>query len=265
MKNDRITLVLEGLSEEEGRIRLGTFVSELQSLNAALTQISRDAIEGKPSTVFEVAEISYNSPLRMVLTPKSSDSQMAQIVLDRFERVAAAVTTEANLDEFDSELLEDFRRLARPVGVGIKRATLFVNEKKFELNDDVAGRVTKALAVDDECYGSIEGMLEQINIHRGANTFHVYPDVGPRKISCHFPHRLFDDAVFAVGRRVEVFGILKYRRGAAFPYQIDVSDIEAFPPEDELPDWEDLRGRAPSATGALSSEAFVRELRNGWE
>lgn len=72
-------------------------------------------------------------------------------------------------------------------------------------------------------------------------------------------------ALFAVGRRVEVFGTLKYRRGASFPYQIDVTNIEAFPPEDELPDWNDLRGRAPGATGALSSEAFVRELRNGWE
>jgi hypothetical protein len=31
-----------------------------------------------------------------------------------------------------------------------------------------------------------------------------------------------------------------------------------------LPDWDDLRGCAPDATGALSSEAFVRELREEW-
>lgn len=30
------------------------------------------------------------------------------------------------------------------------------------------------------------------------------------------------------------------------------------------PDWDDLRGRAPDATGGLSTEAFVRELRDGW-
>ncbi len=45
---------------------------------------------------------------------------------------------------------------------------------------------------------------------------------------------------------------------------LDVGKIEAFPPESDLPDWEDLRGRAPDATGDLSSEAFVRELRSGW-
>jgi hypothetical protein len=37
------------------------------------------------------------------------------------------------------------------------------------------------------------------------------------------------------------------------------------PATPEAPDdWECLRGRAPEATGALSSEAFVRELREGW-
>jgi hypothetical protein len=33
---------------------------------------------------------------------------------------------------------------------------------------------------------------------------------------------------------------------------------------DELPDWEDLRGRAPDATAGMSSEAFVRKLRDDW-
>ena len=32
----------------------------------------------------------------------------------------------------------------------------------------------------------------------------------------------------------------------------------------QLPDWDDIRGRSPDATGGLSSEAFVRELRDAW-
>jgi hypothetical protein len=75
---------------------------------------------------------------------------------------------------------------------------------------------------------------------------------------------LLDDAIFAVGRRVEVAGTLKYRRGASFPHAIAVTGIDAFPPDSELPTWEDLQGRAPDATGTLSSEAFVRELRDAW-
>lgn len=264
-KKDRITLVLEGVPEAEGRIRLNTFVAELQNLSAIIAKIAREEKDGLPPAVFEVDELSYNSPLKVVLSPRPSDHVVGQLVLDRFESIAEAVTTGASLDAIDSELLEDIRALAKPVGSSFKYATLYINDNQFELTDEVTRRVDAALAVDDECQGFIEGMLEQINIHHGANTFHIYPEVGPRKVTCHFPSALLDDAVFAVGRRVEVTGTLKYRRGADFPYYIAVASIEAFPPDDELPTWEDLRGRAPDATGSLSSEAFVRELRDAWE
>jgi hypothetical protein len=202
--------------------------------------------------------------MRVVVAPAPGSEQVAALILKKFETVAEAVTAGANLDSFDAELLDDIKGLAKPVGTHLKYATLLINDSQFELTDDVIKRVDIALEVDEECIGSIEGQLEQINIHGGANTFHVYPDVGPRRVSCHFPNALLDDAIFAVGRRVEVSGLLKYRRGASFAHAINVTGIDAFPPDDELPTWEDIRGRAPDATGELSSEAFVRELRNGW-
>src|SRR5439155_26432764 len=123
----------------------------------------------------------------------------------------------------------------------VKNTTLLFNGRTLDLTPRIASKVEQALAVEDECDGSIEGMLEQINVHLGANTFHIYPAIGPRKVACHFPARLYDDAVSAVGKRVEVFGTLHYRIGASYPHQIAVSGVEAFPPESELPDWEDLR------------------------
>lgn len=154
--------------------------------------------------------------------------------------------------------------MARPVGKTVKYAALEFQGTTFELTPKVAERIDKALEVEEECDGTLDGMLEQINIHLGANTFHIYPQIGPKKVTCNFPNRLYDDAVSAVGRKVEVSGLLKYRSGAQFPHQIAVTGIDVFPNETELPDWDDLRGRAPQATGELSSEAFVRELRDGW-
>jgi hypothetical protein len=264
-KDNRITLILEGVPETEGRIRLNTFLAELQRLSAALGRISRDiGDDGRPATVYNVEELSYNSPMRIVVAPAPGNEHIASVILHRFENVADAVTAGKSLDSYDAELLEDLRALAKPVGKQLKYATLLVNDIQYEMNDAVARRVDTALEVDEECIGFIEGRLEQINIHEGTNTFHIYPDVGPRKVSCHFPNALRDDAIFAVGRRVEVSGTLKYRQGASFPHAIAVTALDPFPPEDELPTWEDLRGRAPDATGALSSEAFVREMRNGW-
>lgn len=264
---DRVEIVIEGLPEDDGRLRLSAFMSQLQSFSAALTRLDRDIGDGRPGSVFQIAELSYSSPARIVLVPKPFGDRpfSGDAVLARFEDIANTLTVGGSLDGFDADLLEDMRVLARNVGRSVKNTSIFIKQTKLDLTPTIAGRIDAALAVADECEGAMEGMLEQINIHLGANTFHVYPEIGPRKVTCHFPPKLLDDAVSAVGHRVEVFGTLRYRVNAPFAHEIAVSQIEAFPPEHELPDWDDLRGRAPDATGALSSEAFIRELRDGWE
>jgi hypothetical protein len=265
-ENDRITLIIEGLPEDDGRVRLGVFLSQLQNLSAAITQVDRDVSDGKPTTVLRIVELSYSSPIRVVLEPQAMPErpQVIPAILERLEHVTEALANGDDLSGVDADLLEDIRGLTRPVGKTVKSAALVFRDRTFELTEAVGSKVERALAVAEECEGSIEGMLEQINVHHGANIFHIYPDVGPRKVTCKFPTKLYDDAISAVGRRVEISGTLHYRSGASFAHQVAVSQIDVFPPDSELPDWDDLRGRAPDATGALSSEAFVRELRNGW-
>ena len=265
--DDRITLIIEGLPEDDGQVRLNTFLSQLQSLSATIGKLDREANDGKVATEYRIAELSYKSPVRVVLEPKARPKQhyVGHQILASLERVAHALENGGSLAGLDADLLEDIRALARPVGKTVQSAVIVFNAHQLVLTPTVVSKVDTALAVDDECEGAIEGMLEQINIHDSANTFHIYPEVGPRKLTCNFPSRLYDDAVSAVGRRVEIAGTLRYRMGAQYAHQIAVRQIDIFPPDHELPDWDDLRGRAPDATGALSSEAFVRELRSGWE
>jgi hypothetical protein len=266
-QDDRIELVIEGLPEDEGRVRLNAFMTQLQNLSAALNKLDKEANDGKSGSVFQIAALSYGSPVRVVLEAKPIRAKRAtgHLVIQRLQRVADALASGKSLSGFDTELLEDIKGLAAPVGKTIKNTTLVFNGSTLDLTPRIAQQVDAALAVEDECEGSLEGSLEQINIHQGANTFHIYPEIGPSRVTCHFPPRLFDDAVAAVGRRVEVYGTLRYRAKAPFPHQIAVSGIEAIPSGRDLVDWEDLRGRAPDATGALSSEAFVRGLRDAWD
>lgn len=264
--NDRITLIIEGLPEDNGRVRFNAFLAELQGLAATINRLDREANEGKPASYFRITELSYRSPARVVLEAQAlpNQPQTGHQIVESLNRIATAFSDGGDLHELDAELLNDFLNLARPVGTQVGSATLLFGDNHIDLTPQVASRVDTALAVEDECEGAVEGMLEQINIHRGTNTFHIYPEVGPPRILCRFPGRLYDDAVAAVGRRVVVSGTLRYRVRAKFPHQIAVAGIENFPPESELPDWEDLRGRAPDAIGDLSSEAFVRERRDAW-
>jgi hypothetical protein len=265
--SDKITIIIEGLPEDDGQVRLGAFLSQVQNLSATVTKLDREANAGKAATYFRIAELSYKNPVTVVLQPEALPNHVyaGHAIIESLGRVTAALENGSDLSGMDADLLEDIRALARPVGKTVKNTTLVFNDHRFDLTPKVASKVDAALAVDDECEGSIEGMLEQINLHLGANVFHIYPEFGARKVTCRFPNRLYDDAVSAVGKRVEIFGTLHYRTGASFPHQVTVAQIEAFPPLSELPDWDDLRGRAPDATGDMSSEAFVRELRDGWQ
>lgn len=264
--DDRVTLIIEGLPEDDGRVRFTTFMSQLQSLSATLSRLDRDAGEGKSASYFEIAELSYSSPIRVVLEAKAMKGRpyIGGAVIQGLSRLTAALSDGNDLSSVDADLLEDIRKIARPVGRQVKSAALIIDGSTFHLNEKVSAKIEEALAVDEECDGSLDGMLEQINVHLGANIFHIYPSIGPKRVTCSFPARLHDDAVAAVGKKVEVFGKLRYRSGANFPHQIAVTSIDSFTPEYELPDWDDIRGRAPDATGTMSSEAFVRELRDAW-
>lgn len=264
-EDDRITLIIEGLPEDNGQVRLNVFMAQLQKLSAMLTKLDKEAHD-KATTYYRIAALSYASPVRVELEPQAiaKNPYAGAVLADSLQRVAIDIERGDDLSSLDADLLEDFRSLTQPVGKTVKSAALVFRGRSFDLTPKILGDVEKALAVEDECLGSIEGMLEQINLHRGANIFHIYPDAGPKKVTCYFAAKLVDDAISAVGRRVEVSGTLRYRAGASFPHQITVTKIEAYPPEHELPDWDDIRGLAPDATGDLSVEAFVRELRDGW-
>jgi len=264
--DDRVTLIIEGLPEDEGQVRLAAFMAQIQSLSARLTRLDRERNNGRTASYFRIAEISYSSPIRVVIEPQPlpKHSYAGHLIIESLTRVAQAIETGEHLTEVDADVLDDIRTLTRPVGRTVKNATLIFNDYRLDLTERVGLTIDQALAINEEADGFMEGMLDQINVHLGANTFHIYPEIGPKKVTCHFPSRLYDDAVSSVGRRVEIGGTLRYRAGANFPHQIAVEQIDTVPVERDLPDWEDLRGRAPNATGTLTSEAFIRELRDAW-
>ncbi len=212
-EDDRITLIVEGLPEDEGQVRLGAFMSQLQNLSATIAKLDREANDGKQATQYRIAELSYKSPVRVVIEPHILPKQpyMGHAIIESLGRVTHALQNGGDLSGLDADLLEDIRGLAKPVGKSVASVRLVFNDHTFDVTPKIAAKVDEALAVDDECEGAIDGMLEQINLHHGANVFYIYPAVGPRKLTCHFPAKLFDDAVAAVGKRVEVFGTLHYR------------------------------------------------------
>lgn len=154
-QDDRIELVMEGLPEDEGRLRLNTFMSQLQKF---------ETNEGKSANIFQIAELSYSSPLRVVLEPKPIAPHRAtgHLVIARLKYVTDTIVAGGDLSGLDADLLEDIKSLAAPVGKGVKTATLVFNRSTVDLTPRIAHELEIALAVEDECEGSLEGDLETV-------------------------------------------------------------------------------------------------------
>jgi hypothetical protein len=259
-------MTLEGMPSENGYIRAVDFLRELQLLTSALNKADRDVHPtGEPSSYYRIVNLSMASPATVVMEaqPKDPDTDNRRSVLSHFFSVLGSVRDDRSPPEPTSYgLLEDIAGMVSPVGRTMRSVRISRNGDVIQLGPGIQKTVQRLLAQEETCPGAIRGMLEAINLHMDANTFRIYPDVGPSKVTCHFPTELQQEAISAIKHFVEVRGVLNYRVGSPYPHEILVASIEAFPPEDELPSLWDLKGIAPNATGELASEDFVRDVRN---
>lgn len=137
------------------------------------------------------------------------------------------------------------------------------NERRaVEVGLEMPRAANAALSVETKALGEVEGRLESMNIRGDRSVFHIYPAVGPDKVECFFPADKLEDARNALTHRIRVRGELTYPAQSGFPRSVKVGSIERLPDDDALPSLMSLRGIAPDLTGGLSSEEFVRGLRN---
>ena len=107
-------------------MRLNAFMAQLQKLGAALSKLDRESNDGKIGNVFQIAELSYSSPVRVGLEPKAIDSARTTGSLCRrsLKRVTDAIVSVADLSGLDAELLEGIKSLASPVGKTMRNSAL---------------------------------------------------------------------------------------------------------------------------------------------
>lgn len=267
MTSYRVKLVVEGLERDDGHVRLEIFVRELQKLQTALGRADAKASDGERSSYFAVVGLSHNSPatveLEARIAPESKrDTRAAalKVLADAIDAVERGEFT----DETDYDLLNDIRDLSAPVGEKLKSAHLILDERSYALSEELSDVISTFLADQEECWTTVEGMLERVNVHDEANVFTIYPDVGPSRITCKFPEHLAEKGIAAIRRRVAVTGIAKFRKFSPFPHEVVADDLDVYGLEADLPTFMDLFGVAPDSTGGLPSEDFVKKVRNEW-
>lgn len=173
-----------------------------------------------------------------------------EIVRGIYKRVELGVRQLANRDIERSGLpegaLKHLKVLAemtdvRPKGGAPIPLRLWVERRPISLEPVIANTIREEGQSDYSDHGTIEGRLETIQDDRGGLQFRIRDALLRQKIQCYFPEELLQDVFDKFRKRVEVTGIIHYRKNGT-PISIAAERIEALPDDSELPSAKDVRG-----------------------
>jgi hypothetical protein len=267
MATNNLELIIEGRPEAGGYVLASDFITGIQAFMGTMNIADKLVTGAKsPSFLLRIVGLSLCSPARVLFAaePKKDIDVRDDVsrhlfgVIDSIER-----GKEIALDDY--ALLENLQTLVSPIGKSVVSLGVTAKDNKVSLTEEFQHKVGLRIAAEETFPGHLTGMLEYINVHAGTRSFRIYPDIGPSHVTCDFPQEMTDLAVDGIRQYVGVWGNLRQKKAARYPYAIDVEHIEIFPPEDDLPKLRDLYGIAPAAIGSMTSEEFVWSARGTLE
>jgi hypothetical protein len=270
----KLIIQIKGESSENESLRIKDFILQLDAIRTALIHIEEEiAKPGSPPMDYRIVDLKHQSPATVVieLSPTLDGQDLSDLVVDHFMERIQLIKSGTVPDNYSVGQLEAFKN----IGPRMTRGTIKMPPRKYfsgitfqtdsstlDVLHSLATEIDKIVGPDEYVEGSISGTLELINIHANANSFRIYPVVGPKRVDCTFKSGQLGNAIAGINRYVNFTGTLRYKQRDKFPYAVSDAIIEVYPLEDELPSIFDLKGIAPNATGGLASEDFVANLRD---
>jgi len=238
-KKNRIVLELEGkkITAERFKLAIKAFFGFIDELANQVTK-KRKAIRWIVSV--EPGSINLRASPEL---PKPNPSLLSTL----FEIIDNGINIIENKDErppyFSDEALTSIKELASVIDIKnreLDHIRIWTNGNKNILSFKTVENINSILKIHREELGSIEGKLQVISERRGFH-FIVYDSLKDRPVRCYFDNKDIEKILTAFGKRVYVFGLIKYRKEQE-PFSIQVKDFRIFPSQDELPTAKDVRG-----------------------
>ena len=232
----------------EGQVTLASLTRLVESWREFLGEIGK-GVTGNPAkdaVRYVITEASGGSFALGVRPQPARDSVPASMM----PRIAQTVTSgirELNQEakrprHFSDNALVKLRDLARLVGP--ETPSLRVSNgggRPVALSSAMLAHVEAVLTPEVRSIGTVEGELEGLIIH-GTKRFLLYNRLTGRQVICYFGDSVSWERLRDVfGKRMAVTGEIRSRRSGERA-SIDVSSYYVFPPEDELPSADAVRG-----------------------
>jgi hypothetical protein len=154
------------------------------------------------------------------------------------------------------------RRLTNLIGRdGVEAFVAAIPSEEVHVTARAAASLERLMPSRTHILGSVEGKLETISVH-GKPRFIVYDSATHKGVACHFTETEWLDQVkAALGRLVSISGVVHLNIKAE-PMRVELSDLRLLREGGDLPTIGDLGGSDPDFTGDMTTEEFVRAIRN---
>jgi len=216
--------IFAGLLREVGRSYLGT---------------TQDPIRW----IVEVQPGSVKLPLRPTRALEEvSPSALPEVVALVTDGIALLDRTAERPRHFTDKALEQAKALSNLAGsevpINVRNGA---SKVPVPVTRRIAANVDDVLGTPDVSYGTVEGLLEAVNIHDTNRTFGVYDSLTGKKVECKLTGNVtVDDLGPAIGKRVAVSGLI-LSRSTGERISIQADELEVFEDAD-LPSPEDVIG-----------------------
>lgn len=250
-----VSVIITPSAETSDSLSASDFIKQVDALRELLS-LTGAANSDAP----RITKLEMNSPALVVFEADSVPTKFDQFFAD-LHKVAAHGEAPPYLSRSAFDTLREF---SSAIGRSVAKAEIKLPGRDIMIDIAARKRIEAAFGSDTSSEGTVDGMLEAINVHGKKNTFSLYPVVGANRIACKFNESLLDKVRPALGRYVEIRGELKYRWREKFPYEAVAVDISILPSWDEQPSFIDIVGMAPDATDGQPAEEFTRKARHGW-
>ncbi len=118
---------------------------------------------------------------------------------------------------------------------------LWIEKRPIQVTAAPSNKIREFLQIDYHDYGTVEGVLDAIRDARGKLEITVFDAAMRQRVKCYVPEDLLEEAFEHFRNRVDVHGLIHYRKDGT-PISIEVDRFERFPNPDDLPTANDVRG-----------------------
>lgn len=269
-ENQTLRLHMDGVSRFNGDVSLSTFIEKLNALKDALKEADNLVSgEDKRKKEFLVSELRHSSPAMVGLSETAidsdinSDNSVQQFFVDFLQRVSRREEIAA---ERYARLINKLKTLTN--GADSKYQNLWIDGAglpKVVFDKEMREALDSALPNIRKSVGSIRGVVRKYSsINKNQKYLRLILPVNNKEVKCIFKEELLTLAAAAVEKNVTIEGNLSYYGDTFWPFEVKVKSIIVHSDDSELPKLSELYGLAPKATGDLSTDDYIRKIRDEW-